>query len=121
MKNPFFTYYVEFGLNGKSRIKPYRAINPGHAYQKCHREYPGTRLIDCLRQGVHNGEHVVTHYPPPSTVAFVPGPEITAEQTTFDFADQLSFKPKETGWSWDTLAASSESFQKLKIGEIKHG
>ena len=109
MKNPFFTFFLKFNLNGEFGTKRYRAINPGHAHQKCHRKYPGARLIDCLRQGVLDGEHAVTHYPPPSTIAVIPGPEITAEQTTFGFAEQLSFKPQETSWRQDVPVSQSKS------------
>jgi len=107
VKNPFLTYHVVFGLNGGTRDRPFRAIDPGHAYAKCIRQYPSARLIDCYWQSENPKEPAISHYPPPSVVAITPEPEIIAEQTTFGFADQLSFKQKETSWRQDVPPRNS--------------
>jgi hypothetical protein len=96
----YLTYYIEFRRNGKAELqtKRYEAANPGHAFQKCHREFPGAQLIQGWRQSERNGEHAVTTYEAPSTVTIVPEPTVKWEQLLFGFANQLSFKPKESSW-----------------------
>jgi hypothetical protein len=106
----YCTYCVRFCLNGKTKpqTKRYRAHTLGEAFQKCHREFPGARLIEGWRQGERNGERAITHYEAPSSVAVIPGPKNTAEQTAFRVADQLSFKPRESSWRWGAPASQSK-------------
>ena len=91
------TYYIKFRRNGKaeSQTKRYQATNPGHAFQKCHREFPDAQLIQGWRQSERNGEHAVTYYEAPSTAAVVPGPRVKWEQMLFSFANQISLKPEK--------------------------
>jgi hypothetical protein len=103
----YHTYYIKFRRNGKAELqtKRYRASCPGHAFAKCCHEFPGVQLIRRWRQSERNGEYAITYYDAPSTVAVIPGPEITAKQTLFGFAHQISLKPRETSWHWDAPAS----------------
>jgi len=88
-----------------SNMKRYQAANPGYAFQKCDREFPDAQLIQGWRQNERNGEHAVTTYEPPSTITIVPGPRVKWEQMLVGFANQISVKPRETGWRWDAPAS----------------
>lgn len=103
----YHTYYIKFRRNGKaeSQTKRYQAANPGHAFQKCHREFPGAQLIQGSRQSDRNGEHAVTTYEPPLTATIVLGARVKWEQMLFSFGNQISLKPRETGWRWDEPAS----------------
>ena len=103
----YYTYYVRFCFNGetKPQTKRYRAHGPGEAFQKCHREFRDARLIEGWRQSERNGEHAITYYEAPSTISIAAGLEIVWEQTSFGFANQLFFKPKESNWRWDAPAS----------------
>jgi len=98
----YCTYYIQFCLNGETetQTKRYRACSPGEAFQKCHRRFPGSQLIQGWRQGERNGEHAITYYEAPSTISIAAGPKIVWEQTSFGFANQLSFKPINCAPYW---------------------
>jgi hypothetical protein len=98
----YCTYYIQFCLNGETetQTKRYRACSPGEAFQKCHRRFPGSQLIQGWRQSERNGEHAITHYVAPSTISIAAGPKIVWEQTSFGFANQLSFKPINCAPYW---------------------
>jgi hypothetical protein len=99
----YHAYHIKFRRNerAESQTKRYRAANPGHAFQKCHREFPRAQLLQGWRQNGCNGEHAVTNYEAPSTVTIAPGPKAKWEQLLFSFAYQISLKPRETSWHWD--------------------
>jgi hypothetical protein len=103
--NAFFTCYIEYRLNGVTRIKQYRARDPGEAFHKCHRRFPDAELLGGWRLSERNGERAITYYEAPSTISITATPEIVWEQTAFGFADQLSFKPKESSRHWDVPAS----------------
>jgi hypothetical protein len=97
------TYHIKFRRIGKaeSQIKRYQAANPGHAFQKCCREFPGAELIRGWWQSDRKDELVVATYEPPSTVRVVAGARVKWEQMLFSFANEISLKPRETGWCLD--------------------
>jgi len=116
----YCTYYIQFCLNGETetQTKRYRACSPGEAFQKCHRRFPGSQLIQGWRQGERNGEHAITYYEAPSTISIAAGPKIVWEQTSFGFANQLSFKPKESSWRWDATSFATKTVPDSNIGEL---
>jgi hypothetical protein len=91
------TCYIKFRRNGKaeSQTKRYQAANPGHAFQKCHREFPDAQLIHGCRQSDCRGEYAVTTYEPPLMVRIVAGPKAKEEQVLFGFVDEISLSPKK--------------------------
>jgi len=115
----FHTYHIKFCQNGKAepQTKCYRATNSGQAFQKCRREFPDARLIQGWWQSERNGEYAIT-CEAPSTIAVVPGPKITAEQTLFGFAHQISLKPRETSWRWGRTGFATKTVPDSNIGEL---
>src|SRR5262245_19104791 len=92
----YHTYYIKFRTNGKAeQIKSYQAANPGHAFQKCCREFPSAQLIRGWRQRDLKDEVVGATYEAPSTVRVVAGSKAKAEQTFFGFLKEISLDPKK--------------------------
>ncbi len=73
----YCTYYIQFCLNGETetQTKRYRACSPGEAFQKCHRRFLGSQLIQSWRQSERNGERAITYYEAPSTISIAGGAE----------------------------------------------
>jgi len=73
----------------------------GYAHPACAQVEPGASRY----------QDAITYYEAPSTIAIAPGPKITAEQTLFGFAHQISLKPRETSWRWDAPASQPNPSQ----------
>jgi len=66
------TYYVKFSYNGKDELEPqvrsYKTSSVMRAFEKCLREYPGSKLIEGWREGGYLDGYGITRYEPPSIV-----------------------------------------------------
>jgi hypothetical protein len=115
----YHSYYIKFRRNGKpeSQTKRYQAANPGHAFQKCHREFPGAKLIQGWRQSDCRDEYAVTTYEPPSTVRIVAGPRAKEEQVLFGCVNEISLSPKKQAGA-TTHRTCNQTVAKLKTGEL---
>jgi hypothetical protein len=93
-------YRIWFTRNGetKSEVKPFDALNPGSAFAKCVRKYPGCRLLEAWLEGrLVTGGGVVCRlsYAPPSTVRIIAEPTPNEEQILFGFFEELSLNPRK--------------------------
>jgi hypothetical protein len=120
----YHTYYIKFRRNGKpeSQTKRYQAANPGQAFQKCHREFPGAQLIQGWRRSDSKDEVVVATYESPSTVRVVAGSKAKAEQTFFGFLKEISLNPKKqvSAATHRPFATKTVANSKLKAGGLSH-
>jgi len=115
----YHTYYIKFRRNGKaeSQTKRYQAANPGHAFWKCHREFPGAQIIQGWRQSDYKDEYAVTIYEPPPMIRIVAGPKAKEEQVPFGFVSEISLSPKRRAGT-ATYRPCNETVAKLETGEL---
>jgi hypothetical protein len=83
------TYRIEFTYDGEgeAQVQSYKATSPGHAFEKCLREFPGAKLLEGWNEGGRGSEYGCVTYPPPSTARIVAEPAPKTEETTFPFYD----------------------------------
>src|SRR5262249_8745695 len=78
------TYHIKFSYNGEDELKPqvrsFKAASVIRAFDKCLREYPGSKLIEGCREGGYLDGYGVTRYEPPSTVKVGAEPAPKVEQ-----------------------------------------
>ena len=96
----FHSYHIPFIRSGETqtRVRQFKATNPGSAYAKCDKKFPGCALLEAWREGrliTGGGELCRLTYAPPSTIRIIAEPEPKAEQTHFGFFEQISFNRKE--------------------------
>jgi hypothetical protein len=65
------TYHIKFSYNGEDELKPqvrsFKAASVIRAFDKCLKEYPGSKLIEGWREGGFLDGYGITKYQPPST------------------------------------------------------
>jgi len=99
----FHTYSIRFIRCGETqtRVGQFQATNPGSAFAKCVKKYPGCQLLEAWREArliTGGGEICRLTYAPPSTVGvgIVAQPAPEEEQTSFGFLEELSWNhPKK--------------------------
>jgi hypothetical protein len=96
----FYTYSIPFIRSGEAqtRVRQFKATNPGSAYAKCVKKFPGCTLLGAWGEGrlITGGRELCRlTYAPPSTIRIIAEPEPKAEQTHFGFFEQFSFDRKE--------------------------
>ena len=78
------TYHVKFSYNGKDELEPqvrsYKTSSVIRAFEKCLREYPGSKLIEGWREGGFLDGYGITRYQPPSIVRVEAEPAPKVEQ-----------------------------------------
>ena len=78
------TYHVKFSYNGKDELEPqvrsYKTASVIRAFEKCLREYPGSKLIEGWREGGYLDGYGITRYEPPSIVKVEAEPAPKVEQ-----------------------------------------
>ena len=86
------TYHIKFSYDGEGELEPqvrrYKATDPGHAFEKCLREFPGAKLLEGWNEGGRGSEYGCITYAPPSTVRTAAEPRPKAEETRFPFYDE---------------------------------
>jgi hypothetical protein len=91
------TYHIKFSYDGEgeSQVRRYKATDPGHAFEKCLREFPGAKLLEGWNEGGRGSEYGCITYAPPSTVRTAAEPRPKAEETRFPFYDEcLGTRPR---------------------------
>jgi hypothetical protein len=82
-------YRIKFTCNGEGepRVRSYKATSPGHAFEKCLREFPGAKLIEgrCEARLSTGTSYGGITYAPPSTVRVVAEPTPKTEEIKFPF------------------------------------
>lgn len=61
-------YHVEFELDGKKKVVPFHADNPGAAFSSCLKSFPLAKLISAEARGRVADSHGFTVYLPPPVV-----------------------------------------------------
>jgi hypothetical protein len=78
------TYHVKFSYDGQDelelQVRRYKAVSVIQAFEKCLREYPGSKLIEGWREGRYLDGYGITRYKPPSTVKVEAEPAPKVEQ-----------------------------------------
>jgi hypothetical protein len=78
------TYYVRFSYDVEDGLEPqvrsYKAASVIRAFEKCLKEYPGSRLIEGWREGGYVDGYGITRYKPPSIVKVEAEPAPKVEQ-----------------------------------------
>jgi hypothetical protein len=84
------SYNIKFICADKlqPQVRRYKAANPGQAFSKCMREFPGAKLIEGWREGGLGDNYGCIVYAPPSTVRIAAEPPPQAEETKFSFYDK---------------------------------
>ena len=78
------TYHVKFSYDGEDELEPrvrrFKAASVIRAFEKCLREYPGSKLIEAWREGGYLDGYGITRYEPPSIVKVEAEPAPKVEQ-----------------------------------------
>jgi hypothetical protein len=122
-----YVYRIRFTRNGgtEPEIKPFDALNPGSAFAKCAKKYPGCRLLEVWLEGrLITGGGVVCRlsYAPPSTVRIAVEPKFKKEQLTFGFLKEISRDRNATASippSYPSHIAAETAREKARIQKHK--
>jgi hypothetical protein len=92
-------YSIRFTRNGEieTQVRLFQAGNPGHAFTKCVRRFPGCILLAAWCEGrliTEGGNIGRLSYAPPSTVRIIAEPIPEAKQMVFGFFEELSCNPR---------------------------
>jgi hypothetical protein len=97
----FHTYHIRFTRRGETqaRVRQFQASNPGSAFAKCIKKFPGCTLLGGWREArliTGGGEICRLTYAPPSTARIIGEPEPKVEQIAFGFLEEISLNhPKK--------------------------
>jgi hypothetical protein len=82
------TFNVKFcyGGEGEPYVRSYKVSSVMRAFEKCLREYPGSKLIEAWREGGFLDGYGITRYEPPSTVKVEAEPAPQVEQLGLDLS-----------------------------------
>jgi hypothetical protein len=94
----FRIYNIRFTRRGETRVRQFRAADPGHAFEKCRKKFPDCIFLKGWREGElikKGGNCCRISYAPPSTARIVAEPAPQEEQTVFCFLEEISLSSKK--------------------------
>jgi hypothetical protein len=92
----FYTYSIWFTRQGETRVKQFKATNPGSAFAKCFKKHPDAKLLGGKLESSLGANHGRISYEPVSVTTVNPLTAVKTEEVRFSFfADCLSTRPRE--------------------------
>jgi hypothetical protein len=83
----FYTYSIWFTRHGETRVKQFKATNPGSAFAKYFKKHPGAKLLGGKLESSRGATYGRITYESVSTANVEPLPAVKTEEITFPFFD----------------------------------